>query len=139
MVSAQIKLQLLLFIQDQVASTDVTPQQQKKRVSFTLEDRIYTTTIGGPLVMGSFVGAADVPTSFYTTTIALCPQQTNLLSLPYKFCNNSNLKENWSQCGFHFYWLVLCYGFSWAVIKKKCVLIFFCLIVKNKRGIICLL
>lgn len=29
MVSAQIKLQLLLFIQDQVASTDVTPQQQK--------------------------------------------------------------------------------------------------------------
>lgn len=29
MVSALIKLQLLLFVQDQVASTDVTPQQQK--------------------------------------------------------------------------------------------------------------
>lgn len=42
--------------------------------------------------MGSFVGAADVPTSFYTTT-ALSPQQTNLLSLPYKFCNNSKLKK----------------------------------------------
>lgn len=80
-------------------------------------------TIVGALVMGSFVGAADVPTSIYTTT-ALSPQQTNLLSLPYKFCNNSKLKENWSQYGLHFCLLVLWYGFSWTVIEKMCSHIF---------------